>query len=322
MKRSFYMLSPILVLVGIVLSAFGLAPMGVKMAVPAKEALATASLSPTLWPSMPAPQQTPLSYTFRLVYECPPEGKGADNPADAYQNKLKNRVDEGAYKLVKVDDILRLYPTKDDYGPNSKDKVSESRTNWTDPQKDKISLYEGSAVSVEGYIFYVPKSNTNKDELIGAEKSGDEETNCNYTSDEMKDWHITIAGTKDENNREKAIVVETTPRIRENHVGWTLEKLRVIAKNRYKVQISGWLFFDPEHTENLPGQTNVTRGTLWEVHPVMKIEVDVSKDGNGPWYLLDNCERKGNTKTPTPTSTLAGTQTTTVTPTLASKCEL
>lgn len=303
MKRSFYLFLPVFVVIGIILSAFVLAPMGVKMAVPRNDALAAASPSPTLWPNMPTPQQTPISSTFRLVYECPPEGRGAENDADRYQNKLKNRIDEGVYKPVNsFRDILLLYPTKGDYGSNSKDKVSESRANWTPPQKARISNYEGLAVSVVGYVF-------------GAEKSGDEKTNCNYTADEMKDWHITITEKNNETNRENAIVVETTPRIRENHVGWTLEKLGVIAENRYKVKISGWLFFDPEHSENLPGNKTVTRGTLWEVHPVMKIEVDVSKDGNGQWHLLDNCKISEDKVTPMPTST----KTITVTSTPASK---
>jgi hypothetical protein len=35
------------------------------------------------------------------------------------------------------------------------------------------------------------------------------------------------------------------------------------------VRISGWILLDPEH----PDQVGKTRATIWEIHPVMKIEV-------------------------------------------------
>jgi hypothetical protein len=34
--------------------------------------------------------------------------------------------------------------------------------------------------------------------------------------------------------------------------------------------VSGWLMMDQEH----PDQVGKTRGTLWEVHPVMRLEVE------------------------------------------------
>jgi hypothetical protein len=38
------------------------------------------------------------------------------------------------------------------------------------------------------------------------------------------------------------------------------------------VRISGWLMMDPEH----PDQIGNTRGTIWEIHPIMQIEVQES----------------------------------------------
>jgi hypothetical protein len=37
---------------------------------------------------------------------------------------------------------------------------------------------------------------------------------------------------------------------------------------------------DPEH----PDQVGKTRGTIWEIHPVMKIEVEQ----DGKWVMLDS----------------------------------
>ena len=45
-----------------------------------------------------------------------------------------------------------------------------------------------------------------------------------------------------------------------------------------QVRISGWLMLDQEH----PEQIGKTRGTLWEIHPITRIEV---KDANG-WREL------------------------------------
>jgi hypothetical protein len=45
------------------------------------------------------------------------------------------------------------------------------------------------------------------------------------------------------------------------------------------VRISGWLMFDPEHAAAF----GKYRGTLWEIHPITKIEVL----RNNNWVDLD-----------------------------------
>ena len=44
--------------------------------------------------------------------------------------------------------------------------------------------------------------------------------------------------------------------------------------------VSGWLMLDPEH----PDQVGKTRGTIWEIHPVMRMEVEQQ----GRWVPLDS----------------------------------
>jgi hypothetical protein len=46
------------------------------------------------------------------------------------------------------------------------------------------------------------------------------------------------------------------------------------------VRFSGWLLFDPEHKNHLLRY----RPTLWEIHPITKIEVKLP---NGVWIDLD-----------------------------------
>jgi hypothetical protein len=51
------------------------------------------------------------------------------------------------------------------------------------------------------------------------------------------------------------------------------------------VRISGWLMYDGQHPEQLPPGTPSqppTRATLWEIHPIMKVEFKQ----NGVWKTL------------------------------------
>ena len=74
-------------------------------------------------------------------------------------------------------------------------------------------------------------------------------------------------------------MTETTPRVRVNHK-WSLDLLRPLVDNQERVRISGWLFFDPEH----PDHIEKYRITLWEIHPIMEIEVWQGDQ----WVPLDN----------------------------------
>jgi hypothetical protein len=170
---------------------------------------------------------------------------------------LKNRIDEGNYIPVTFDAILTLtWP---------KTTERRHRDTWSAADTAAIAKYEGIPVLVEGF-------------LVRAKQSGSESANCHATAANMTDWHVWFTKTGGE-DRTHSIVIETTPRIRAMH-HWTLAMLGQIAVNQIPVRISGWLFFDPEH----PDQINLTRGTIWEIHPVMQIEVLQ----NGQWVPLDD----------------------------------
>ncbi|HLY25825.1 MAG TPA: hypothetical protein VKQ72_05760 [Aggregatilineales bacterium] len=196
-------------------------------------------------------RQTPQEITFD---GCPPEGDGGD----PILNQNKNRVDEGNYQPTSFSAIAQLT------WPSETEKTS--RDNWSSSAQAAIAQAEGLPVAVEGY-------------LALARKEGPESTNCHSTTDE--DFHIWLidhpGGSADRNG---SIVVEATPRVRANHPGWTVSRLLGLAQNGTKVRISGWLMFDQDH----PEQLNDTRGTLWEIHPIMRIDVQT---GNG-WTALDN----------------------------------
>jgi len=46
-------------------------------------------------------------------------------------------------------------------------------------------------------------------------------------------------------------------------------RLNPLVNTNRQVRISGWLMFDPDH----PSHLSVFRTTLWEIHPITKIEV-------------------------------------------------
>ncbi len=185
---------------------------------------------------------------------CPPEGDGGDPEL----NMRKNRVDDGNYQPVAFQTLMSLtWP---------KEIERRDHANWPAQDRATIDQAEELPVMVEGY-------------LLLARESEEESTNCHSKEDhDFHIWMLDRPGTQDD--RGGSLVIETTPRVRQNHPNWTVANLNTLARNGTKVHISGWTFFDPEH----PDQIGKTRGTIWEIHPVMKIEFEL----NGSWVNLDD----------------------------------
>ncbi|MGE5431501.1 MAG: hypothetical protein ACM3QX_10525 [Syntrophomonadaceae bacterium] len=187
---------------------------------------------------------------------CPPEGDGGDPDL----NRNKNRIDEGSYIPVEFDAILNLK------WPKSTER--RDHKNWSSDDRREIEKYEGIPVSVEGYLF-------------GAKQSGPESCNCHGADKEFRDYHVWLVKNEGD-DRTGSIVTEVTPSLRANHPNWDLKNLNKIARSRQKVRVSGWIMFDPEH----PDQVGKTRGTIWEIHPIMRIEVNQ----NGKWVNIDDLD--------------------------------
>ena len=230
---------------------------------PTPESPATAAGPPTASASIateistdwekPVPAPTTFSSEGKT---CGPSGKSGDSPT----NLLKNRTDlPPSYHEVGFDVVAGLgYPTP----------APKHRQDWTEAQLAEIRPFEGVAITVVGYIVAIKPQNNG---------SG-ESTNCNWTHLSQVDWHMAL--TKNIGDGEKdAVVVETTPRIRKSHPKWTPTALVPWKNTDAPVRISGWLMLDPEHRNHL----NKYRSTLWEIHPITKIEVF----SNGQWVDLD-----------------------------------
>jgi hypothetical protein len=165
------------------------------------------------------------------------------------------------------------------------------RADWPEKYADEfdiISTFEGLAVQMEGYVAldrrYSPPQ-------YGAQEEGPESTNCEAPK-HQGDVHVWIT-PRPKQNMTHAIVVELTPRVRDalhfDDSATQAAKLVAAAKRGLKVRVSGWLLFDEDHPEQLGDRYQADgkklrqrRATLWEIHPVMLVEVD---DGTG-WHDL------------------------------------
>ena len=205
--------------------------------------------------------------------ECGDTGDGGDTDT----NRRKNRTDlPASYHLVTWDAINTL-----DYAKGA----PKSRMDWTPTQLATITPVEGAAISVEAYLYKVKVESSS----VNA-KSGGESTNCHARLASDVDWHMPLTANLGE-GQDVAIIVETTPRVRRQHPQWTTAQLKPwtahvgskanASYNQQKVRISGWLMLDPEHQDMINGGL---RSTLWEIHPITKIEVWDS----GAWIDLSN----------------------------------
>ena len=173
-------------------------------------------------------------------------------------NRLKNRVDGGTYLAVPWRMIARL--------PWPREVGFRFRHQWTSGEKKSVARFEGAAIQVEGY-------------LVGYKLEVAEPPNCYSTTPRNKDYHLWLSEGPHQAER-NSIVVELTPRVRLSHPDWTEERLAALVRSQAPVRISGWLMFDQMHPENV-GRNRVT---LWEVHPVMRVEW---REPRGQWMVLD-----------------------------------
>jgi hypothetical protein len=177
---------------------------------------------------------------------CGPTGN-AKKPAAKALNTSKNRTDI----------------------PGDSDYVDVGWSDLENLPSDRINDFVSAPVRVVGFLSH----------KIKVENTGTgESTNCNLTANNEVDWHIYLTDSPAQ-QISSAIIVETTPRTRPQHK-WTTDMLAPLVDSQTKVRISGWLMYDSEHK----GVIGTQRATVWEVHPITKIEVQT----NGQWVDLDN----------------------------------
>jgi hypothetical protein len=153
-----------------------------------------------------------------------------------------------------------------------------SRATWTKAQLAQIQPFEGVALRTTGFLSHP----------TNVESSGKgESTNCHFHQPEDVDWHIYLV-EHDGDGIDKSVIVETTPRVRRRfHPKWDAAVLDRWVGSGKPIRISGFLMLDPEHRN----QVGKFRVTVWELHPIMNIEVcDASSCGEGDWKPLDQVQ--------------------------------
>jgi hypothetical protein len=202
----------------------------------------------------PTPNQTTFHGPDGI---CGPTGDGGDT----ITNPRKNRTDiPQEYHPVTWRAVQSLpYPKR----------APKSLTNWTQQQLAEIEPFQGIPVTVVGYLAAIKPQ----------DHGSGESTNCHFVNPEEVDWHMALV-EKSGDPEASSVVVETTPRVREFHPKWTVHALAPWLNSGVPVRISGWTMLDPEHTAHI----GHFRSTLWEIHPITKIEL--FKDGR--WEDADN----------------------------------
>jgi len=192
---------------------------------------------------------------------CPDAGCGVGG--DTRLNKKKNRKDipaQVSYQPMTFEDFLHL--------------EEERPTQWTTGQlrNEVEALGEDTPVALAGY-------------LIGAHPGSPETCNCELSGEANNDYHINLV-ERPGDRLWNSIVVEMTPRVRPSFPQWTLQNIQGLItdiNNPPLVRVSGYLLFDSQHVSRSGGP----RITIWEVHPVTKLEVcsgtDCTVDSDNGW---------------------------------------
>jgi hypothetical protein len=213
---------------------------------------------------------TPHVVTFN---GCGPQGDaGNGGTGDPDLNFLKNR-DDVFDNWIKVDfDAVLTLPFPSTVG-------KRHRADWTADDRAAVQKFEGLPLSIVCFFAW-------------ARDEKEESCNCHAHDKAMFDihtWLVKEPAEIDGNqapDRSQAIVAEVTPRLKPDHPKWTQNTIRRLARAGQQVRVSGWLMMDQEHPEQITGTAtqDPTRGTLWEIHPIMDIEVMQ----NGHWVPLDD----------------------------------
>lgn len=219
------------------------------------------------------PKPTP-KYQKSVAW-CAKDGDGSDRELNTVKNRIDLPKDRTVYFEMKFETIFGLQAVAGTTGTRNRKKKDLS----------SIDKYEGRAVMLGGYLKYTKDTSSNK--MVGGIQEGEEACNCHRNEFEHVDYHLWLV--KDpKDTLDKAIVVEMTPRMRAVHKGrWINEQklesdLNFLATQKIPVRIYGWLMFDGEHVGQLPGHAKAgkeRRGTLWEIHPITKID----SFQNGKW---------------------------------------
>jgi hypothetical protein len=228
----------------------------------------------------PAWEKPPITKTSIQVQDgaatCGPTGEGTDDGTNLHKDRAD--VPQSSH-LITLDAIRSL--------PDTALWRFKSRVHWTHADSALVIPYEGIPVTVEGYFEIVKPQQTS---APAPGKQVGESPNCHSWAEMDTDWHMALVAEPTE-TESRAVVVEPTPRTKRQNSGWTPAKAEALAvrhsphdtrheSDAARVRVTGFLMLDPVHPDHIAGHCKTAcagkpfyRATLWEVHPVTKIEV-------------------------------------------------
>jgi len=213
---------------------------------------------------------------IKNMKNCPMEG--CTGRGDGDLSSLKNRPDAPIPSRVKsktISDIVALN-SKSPKGLNAAKNAREHGVLST----LGAGFGEGTAVVVTGF-------------LVHGDKSGLEVCNCfigTRKTPETLDFHLNLSDTKGDPKKvlKQSLVVEISPRSPMRSKGWTLAKIKTLARRQVFVRVTGWLLYDSEHTNF----SKMPRASAWEIHPITKFEVctasNVEDCKDDKWVALED----------------------------------
>jgi hypothetical protein len=197
---------------------------------------------------------------------CGPRG-GEGGDAPTFRRKNRNDYPDTTYAITFA--ALRGLPLEN--GRDAGGQLVPADRPFSAAVERAIARFEGIAVTVTGFIAFMNQ------------RGSVEGTNCGFSGTANTDWHIALtAGHRDAEG--EGLIVEPTPRFTRRHTRWLRNSLwdrtGTSRSSDDSVRVTGFLFYDPDHARDLGSR----RFTMWELHPVTRIEVW----RNGQWVNLDD----------------------------------
>ena len=205
------------------------------------------------------------------IGRCPLQGCSASNsafaPFDGLLNQQKNHPDgpgvpkNPPFSVADTMDETKL-PVHKPPTPDGKDL----RATWNHtPEFQQVSSFEKRQGTVEGYI-------------VHAKPGGAESCNCDVAAKNVLDTHVNVVDKPQDPNVDPktlpgvSLIAEITWRVRASHADWTVANLQKLdlQHSGARVRITGRLLYDNVHWDMIHKNQ---RGTLWEIHPIRRIQV-------------------------------------------------
>ena len=204
----------------------------------------------------------------------------AHGAAKKDQDKLKNNLcATGSPRTITIAEIKELQQKADatgiSYGHGGPPADRSALTHMPELSSGH-TFQEGEVVRLVAYLVdthYSPKSASAKGES----------SNCSQSEHEMVDIHVSLwdqpgeIKLKDPQRVAKlcsTVSAEVIPHLRPDV--WQNDWLHDVMRLERPVRITGQLFFDGSHhacSGSVAGQGDPQRASVWEIHPVYRIEV-------------------------------------------------